>query len=231
MYGFLTGAKERIGRIFQNRDFLLTHKVPFQHDDHYIHMSDFILGLLNYYNKQNNTYDQVIQYSNSDMAFVDSLIENSEYSNSKLIGLCPCSADEPKDWTVKETANFIDLVNNNTDYKVVLVGNKSGQLFSEKIRETGITNYLDLTSKTNVTQLIALVSKFYKLVSVDTGTAHIAYALKIPSVTLFFWDNFKRWGPKNQDINKIIFNPSGIKASDVFDLMFACPELKTSLYK
>ena len=70
----------------------------------------------------------------------------------------------------------------------------------------GVSDFLDLTCKTNIPQLGALIDRFKILITVDTGPAHIAYALKKPSITLFFQNIINLWGPLNKDINKVILS-------------------------
>ncbi len=219
LYAYLTGAKERTGRDYQKRGFLLTNKVPYFHEDHYIHISDFFLGLIEDLIPTDKEYQLNLKISEEDNIYAENLIKDLNLSNKKLIGLNPCSADVRKDWKEEETAKFIDLINKNTDYKVILLGGKESSNFSNKIKQIGISDFIDLTEKTTLYQLMALVSKLDKLVSVDTGTAHIAYALKIPTVALFFQKNFERWGSTDSKINRIIYNSENIDAQSVFDII------------
>ena len=54
----------------------------------------------------------------------------------------------------------------------------------------------DLGGQTDLSTLIALVARADVMVSNDTGPAHLAYALKTPSITLFGPStDVKRWGP------------------------------------
>ena len=57
------------------------------------------------------------------------------------------------------------------------------------------------------------------MVSVDTGPAHIAYALRIPTLTLFFKDILKNWGPLETDINQAVYYPDGITSEEAVKWM------------
>ena len=79
-----------------------------------------------------------------------------------------------------------------------------GRNFAQKIRESGTSEFLDMTGMTSISQLGALISKFQKFITIDTGPAHIAYALKIPTVVLFLREAYKCWSPRNLDINRVL---------------------------
>lgn len=63
----------------------------------------------------------------------------------------------------------------------------------------------DLGGMTDLSTLIALVGRASIMVSNDTGPAHLAYASKIPSVTLFGpTTDVGRWGPLNQERHTVL---------------------------
>ena len=64
---------------------------------------------------------------------------------------------------------------------------------------------LDLGGKTDLSTLIALVARASVVVSNDTGPAHLAYALRTPSVTLFGpTTGVERWGPLNRRLHTVL---------------------------
>lgn len=68
---------------------------------------------------------------------------------------------------------------------------------------------LDLGGRTDLSTLIALVARADVVVSNDTGPAHLAYASRTPSVTLFGPStDVERWGPLNRGRHVVLFgNP------------------------
>ena len=77
---------------------------------------------------------------------------------------------------------------------------------------------VDLGGRTGLSTLIALVARASVLVSNDTGPAHLAYALRTPSATIFGPStDVERWGPLNQRRHAILFgNPiSDVSTDDV----------------
>jgi len=220
-FTFIIGAKRRIGRACQGRSFLLTNTIPFtkEEKDMKIHVSEHYMRLLKPLNLYKPDYEFGFNYSESDKLYIEDALKNQGWTNQKLIGLCPCARLEGKNWWPEDTAEFINLVSKNTDYKVVLVGDNSAKPFVEQIKNLECANFYDMSGKTNIHQLAALIACCEKFVSVDTGSMHLAFALNIPTVALFYYDCITKWGPKNFNINKIILNPDrhGIKAKEVFE--------------
>jgi ADP-heptose:LPS heptosyltransferase len=100
-------------------------------------------------------------------------------------------------------------------YTVAVTGSASEK---ELTRRIAVPSVLDLGGKTDLSTLIALVARASILVSNDTGPAHLAYALRTPSVTIFGPStNVRRWGPLNWERHAVLYgNPiSKVSAKDV----------------
>lgn len=79
---------------------------------------------------------------------------------------------------------------------------------------------LDLGGRTDLSMLVALGARADVVVSNDTGPAHLAYALRTPSVTLFGPStDVERWGPLNRRRHEVLFgNPiSEVSAVSVIE--------------
>lgn len=80
-------------------------------------------------------------------------------------------------------------------YAVVVTGSEGESELAGQVRGLA-PGVLDLAGQTDLSTLIGLVSKAALLVSNDTGPAHLAYALRTPSVTVFGPStDVGRWGP------------------------------------
>jgi len=207
---FLLGAKIRTGRDSQLRGFLLTHKIPHtkEEQDMRIHVSEHYMRVLRPIGLYNQDYAFGFNYSQDDIDYIDSLLSENNALNKEIVGLCPCARFEDKNWDADEAVKFINYINTNDNRRVLLVGSKSTSGFAEEIRKRGIDNFIDLSCKTSVSQLAALISRFKVLITTDTGPAHLAYTLKIPTVTLFYHNVPEKWGPKSREINRVIVSPN-----------------------
>jgi ADP-heptose:LPS heptosyltransferase len=88
------------------------------------------------------------------------------------------------------------------DYTAAITGNVKEK---ELTRRVAVPGSLDLGGKTDLSTLIALVSRASVVVSNDTGPAHLAYALKTPSVTIFGPSTeIERWGPLDRGRHAVL---------------------------
>lgn len=225
LIAFLTGARLRIGRHLLGSDILLNKKYELTKNDiedtHVIHS---YLKVLEPIGLKSNDYSTSLKtdFSENDIQYVNNLINEAGCSDYKLIGFSPCSALEHKDWTPEEGKRFIDLINQIPGYKIALTGDYVAKTYADKVKSLGTTDFFDLTCKTNIKQFMILLNKFEKLVTVDTGSAHLAYVLKIPTVVLFFNDLYKIWGPLNTELHKIIYNSdrNSLKAEEIIEKLY-----------
>jgi heptosyltransferase-2 len=224
LLAFLTGAKKRIGRSNEGRDFLLTHRIPFTEEEktENVHISDFYIRLTKPLLKDIPDINNFLNYSNEDKLYIKKLLNEHNYQGEDLIGFNPFSAREFKDWSQEEAKKFIQFINNNTDKKVAIIGTEKANKFCENLIQEGFNDFYNLTNKTTIPQLIALTSMFKTFVSVDSAPMHIALAFNIPTIALFFQKNYTKWGPNNFEKHKLMYNTAGIKAEEVIKQMNLC---------
>lgn len=226
LFSFFLGAKKRIGRACQGRNFFLTHTIPFTKEEQVfgVHISEQLMRVLKPLNLYNPDYKSGFNFSNEDKIYIEEILKETGYFKYKLIGFCPCSNDPDRDWIPEEGAKFINHINQSSDKKIVIIGNMVTTDYIKKLKKLGVEDFLDLTCKTSIAQLGTIVSMLSQMISVNTGPAHLSYAFNIPTLTLFFHDNIVKWGPKDLIKNRIIYNPEGIKAEEVINELKTLPE-------
>jgi ADP-heptose:LPS heptosyltransferase len=102
-------------------------------------------------------------------------------------------------------------------YAVAVTGSTGEKELTYQVSDKA-TGSLDLGGKTDLSTLIALVARANVVVSNDTGPAHLAYALRTPSVTLFGpTTDIERWGPLDRKLHTVLRRDliSGIPAEQV----------------
>lgn len=116
------------------------------------------------------------------------------------IALSPTSKDLIKDWNYADIKEFVK----NSSLPVALVGTAKANEISQKLKSDGI-NFIDLTNKTTILELASAIDCAKCCVSVDTGTFHLAYALKTKTVGIFYNSVFfEEWSPKNLNFVKVL---------------------------
>lgn len=113
----------------------------------------------------------------------------------KYIVLSPTSKDLIKDWDYENVKGFME----NSPLPVVLVGTDKANELAQKL-DTDSIKYIDLTKKTTITELGAVIKHAQVCVSMDTGTFHFSYAQGAKTVGIFFSPKFaKMWFPKKAE--------------------------------
>jgi len=114
---------------------------------------------------------------------------NIENPNDELvIGFQIGSSVENRRWSTSSFARLADLLIENLNARILLFGvelesKPAGEMMGLAKEKTRIT---DLTGKTDLKQLTALLNGCDYLVTNDTGTMHLAAALKTKIIGLFF---------------------------------------------
>ncbi len=89
-------------------------------------------------------------------------------------------------------------------YNVAVTGSAGEKELTQLVSEAA-PGSLDLGGQTDLSTLIALVARASVMVSNDTGPAHLAYALRTPSITLFGPStDAGRWGPLDKERHVVI---------------------------
>lgn len=121
------------------------------------------------------------QLVNYPIRFNPPIIEKT-FVEGDYIALCPLSKRKEKDLPI-ETA--IDLIKK-SDKKFVLLGKgESAVEYSNSLKQAGCV-FVDLVNKTTTVELASVLKNAQALVSIDTGTLHLACALDVPTVVVFY---------------------------------------------
>jgi ADP-heptose:LPS heptosyltransferase len=89
-------------------------------------------------------------------------------------------------------------------YRVVLTGVKSEQRLVRRLAAMMDFEVIDVSGKTNLGVMGALLKQSRLLLANDTGISHLACALKVPSVILSLAPEPERWSALNRDLHTTI---------------------------
>lgn len=102
------------------------------------------------------------------------------------IGIVLSSSWESKNWTPEGYKDLlIQLLESPSDHLLLLGGKKDKALAERLTVQINNSKVIDLTGKTNLKQLAAVIQRCRLLIGPDSGPGHIAAALGVPAVTIF----------------------------------------------
>lgn len=88
--------------------------------------------------------------------------------------------------------------------KVVLTGSPGGAEVVREVQRAMRMPSLDLSGKTELGTLAALIAQARLVVSDDAGISHLAAAVATPSVTVSCGSDPQRWAPLDQDRHQVV---------------------------
>jgi ADP-heptose:LPS heptosyltransferase len=88
--------------------------------------------------------------------------------------------------------------------RVVITGTTGEAALAAQVRTATRKPALDLTGRTTLGGLAALIARARLLVCNDTGVSHIAAALGTPSVVIACGSDPRRWAPLNRELHQVL---------------------------
>lgn len=121
-------------------------------------------------------------------------------AGERRIGVAPGARHATKRWPAAHFADAANRLAGESGATVVLVGDKSDEAASREAASALQVPFHDLTGRTSLGELVAIVSTFDLLITNDSGILHVGEALGIPTVALF--------GPTVRDFGFAPYRPS-----------------------
>jgi len=120
---------------------------------------------------------------------VERKLQNANINLGSIYVLCPGAEYGPsKRWPTDHFASLAtQLVSNNPDHHIILLGSQSDQILSAEIASLAKQNshIHDWCGNTSLDEAIALIGISKAVISNDSGLMHIAAALQTPQVAIF----------------------------------------------
>jgi predicted lipopolysaccharide heptosyltransferase III len=159
----------------------------------------------------------------------DALRRNKK-TNRPYVILQPGSARQEKMWDPARWAEVINRFGVDTDGDLVLTGGPSAheRAHIEAIKSRLRREIVDLSGRTDLLTLAALVAQAQLLVTVDSAPVHLAAATHTPQVILFGPTNPFHWRPRESPA-LILQGRSGVPITDFVPVQprFAMSEIST----
>ena len=100
----------------------------------------------------------------------------------KNIVLIPGASYQAKRYPMEK---FIDLTKNLDANFIIIWGNKNEEVIANEIKNQAANINVNVSEALSLDALISLINKVDLVIGPDTGPTHIAWALNVPSITLF----------------------------------------------
>jgi ADP-heptose:LPS heptosyltransferase len=110
--------------------------------------------------------------------------------------LHPGSARQEKLWEAARWAQLIERFNRDNDFDLILTSGASKHEQTHIAAIKNETKIIDLSGKTDLLTLAALIGEARLLVTVDSAPMHLAAATHTPQVILFGPTNPFHWRPR-----------------------------------
>lgn len=198
IFTFLAGIPVRAG---YNRKwgFLLTHTLEDKKHLGQKHEIDYNLELVGEIGA--GTDDKALVL-NTDAFPVGVLAEAGISAGDTLVAIHPWTSDPIKQWDAQNFLGVAERLVQEARVKVVIIGGKAEESAGRELFNTGGGAIINLTGKTTLKQLAALLKRCVLLISGDSGPVHLASAVSVPTLAIFRSDmpgkNSKRWGPSGK---------------------------------
>jgi len=203
-YGFFVwyaGIRERVGYDFKRRGRLLTKKIKLSgYNDK--HIVEYYADLLKYLGLDLKHRQLELYLKKENMERVEEiLVKEGLKQVDFLIGIIPGAGKSwgkdarLKHWPPENFAQLADKIIENYQAKIIIVGDFSEKEIAKSVMSKMHYDAIDLTGKTTMGELAALLSKMKVVVTNDGGPLHIAVALGIKSVSIFGPVDERVYGP------------------------------------
>jgi|Deesub1362A_J573_1020465.scaffolds.fasta_scaffold00310_22 lipopolysaccharide heptosyltransferase I len=171
------GAREGASRF-------LTEKYPWGHPDR--HAVERYLGLVEGISRWRGAVDYgVILSHDVEVRALEELRLSGGVPDQPWVVLIPAARWRTKEWHPRSFAWLADEIVRRTGLQVLFAGGTGDRFKIGEILDQMTERGIDLTGKTDIPVLAALLKRARVVVSVDTGPMHLAVAVGTPVVALF----------------------------------------------
>jgi len=191
---WLADIPERIGYGITGGGFFMTREISYRRG---MHESRHTLDLLKTIGVRRERLLPQIYFSKEEELISKNCETWGHDANDKLIGVQLEAGTSAKEWPLSHMKTFVDLCAKElSEYKIVFVGTDAGR-FSWISENPSIERQrVNLIGKTSLRELLSLMKHFQVFISPDSGPAHIAACLGVPTLFLYSGTNvFEEWKP------------------------------------
>ncbi|MBU4346040.1 MAG: lipopolysaccharide heptosyltransferase II [Candidatus Omnitrophica bacterium] len=218
----LLGIKKRIGFNYKNRGRFLTDKIDIDGYNNR-HAVEYYLDLLQFVNiKPGNSNLNIFVSQGNKVKAENILIQAGIQDRGLLVGIAPGAGASwgqdasLKHWPAARFAQLADRLISDFGAKILILGDITERPIADTVINTMNNKAIDLTGKTSLEELIAIIDKLHILISNDGGPLHIACALNKKTVSFFGPVDSKVYGPYPPDAERHIVLKKNLECSPCY---------------
>ncbi len=175
---YLTGAPVRIGFDTNERSRLFTHRIPYSHDEYEVYSFLHLIEPLT---------DKAVHF-NIDEPFIDpdnvrpadpSLFQRIQ-DDKQTVAIFPGASVDERRWGGERYGEVAKRLQEK-GYGIIIVGSGADRFDADKIKKCA-DGSIDLTGRTKLSDVAAILGKCRLLITADSGIMHIAYAVGTPTL-------------------------------------------------
>jgi heptosyltransferase-2 len=122
-------------------------------------------------------------------------------SDKKLFALGVGSTNsQAKRWSPENYAKLNDLLQENFNSEIILIGSDAESDISNEVYNRAENKPINITGKTSLSEVVAILAECDLLISNDMGLAHVSAAVKTKTITIFGPTNPLTTKPWNAEI-------------------------------
>ncbi|HEY6119332.1 MAG TPA: lipopolysaccharide heptosyltransferase II, partial [Pyrinomonadaceae bacterium] len=191
---FMAQIPIRVGYATDRRRLLLTHPLQLpekrEQEHEVFYYLNIIKELARIVGEPGPTVappDCSLQVSESrQIAAVEKLVSIGARQNNITVALCPGSINSrAKRWPAERYAELADRLIEMRDVDVLLIGSTDETDVAAEVKSRMRHQPIDLTGKTSLAEVVAILSVTDLVITNDTGPAHIASSLGRPTLVIF----------------------------------------------
>ncbi len=134
----------------------------------------------------------------------DGLLAEVPEGRGPLVGIHPGAKEEIRRWPPERFARLADRLASELGARVVLTGSEEERDITEGVAGSARAPVTDLTGRTDLGTLAAMISRLDLLVTNDSGPSHLAAATRTPSVVLFGPTRPWQFAPLDRQLHRVV---------------------------
>lgn len=205
----LGGVGRRIGYARGARRLLLNKSIPVTPKLLENHLVHYYFNLVEWMGDgQPDPPRQVLRPTEAARAFVDEKIHQAGWDDGALrVGIAPGSIGAlSKRWSAERFARVAEIIHRQLGARIFLIGSRKETDALAKVREASEVPVHDLGADMNLDQVIAFMDRLDAFIGNDSGAAHMAAALGLPSVVIFGPTDWRATSPFSS-ASKVVRRP------------------------